>query len=308
MHSQGCQPPVAHTNSPYITIYKRDGDMFNKLPNPAALPPNVCYGVAWSPDRVHLILTHTDNSPYVTIYKRNGDTFTKLANPSVLPTAGSGMGCAAFSPDGVHLAASHILSPFITIYKRNGDTLTKLSNPATLPQTGLCATYSPDGLYLVIGNVAASYICFYKRSGDTYTAVSPALTHSQQMSRLAFSMDGTYLVGVFSSSLPYIVIYKRGGHFKTATSGSLTLKPKTLSEISNSVFIMDEAVMDAGVSRVYDVSLDGGTTWETVSAIGEVVTLNHSGTQLVIRLRYTRSVSGVGEGKVYWIAVWAGVV
>jgi hypothetical protein len=30
---------VSHLNSPFITIYKRSGDVFTKLANPATLPP-----------------------------------------------------------------------------------------------------------------------------------------------------------------------------------------------------------------------------------------------------------------------------
>ena len=41
---------VAHTNSPYITIYKRDGDTFTKLANPDVLPTGIGWGTAWSPD------------------------------------------------------------------------------------------------------------------------------------------------------------------------------------------------------------------------------------------------------------------
>ena len=35
---------VAHNNSPYITIHKRDGDTFTKLSNPSKLPTNTGYG------------------------------------------------------------------------------------------------------------------------------------------------------------------------------------------------------------------------------------------------------------------------
>ena len=40
---------VAHEVSPYVTIYKRSGDTFTKLVNPAALPTGVGYGVAFYP-------------------------------------------------------------------------------------------------------------------------------------------------------------------------------------------------------------------------------------------------------------------
>ena len=40
---------VAHNSSPYITIYKRNGDTFTKLSDPATLPTDEGRGVAFSP-------------------------------------------------------------------------------------------------------------------------------------------------------------------------------------------------------------------------------------------------------------------
>ena len=113
-----------------MTTYKRAGDVFTKLANPATLPPNTGYGVAYSPDDTYLTVAH-NSSPRFTIYKRAGDVFTKLANPAALPP-GDGRG-ASWSPDNGYLAISHQNSPYVTTYSRSGDVFTKLSNPATLP-------------------------------------------------------------------------------------------------------------------------------------------------------------------------------
>ena len=40
---------VAHNTSPFVTIYSRSGDTFTKLPNPAALPTGIGYGVGFYP-------------------------------------------------------------------------------------------------------------------------------------------------------------------------------------------------------------------------------------------------------------------
>ena len=109
----GAYLAVAHSTSPYLTIYKRSGDTFTKLANPSTRPAGTGVGCAFSPDGAYLAVAH-NTSPYLTIYKRSGDTFTKLANPSTLP-AGNGAGCA-FSPDGAYLAVAHSTSPYITIY------------------------------------------------------------------------------------------------------------------------------------------------------------------------------------------------
>ena len=107
---------VAHSTTPFVTVYKRDGDTFTKLPAPFQLPASTAYSCAFSPDGSYLSVAHS-TTPLVTVYKRNGDTFTKIADPSRLP-AGGGHGCA-FSPDGGYLSVAHFTSPFVTIYKGN---------------------------------------------------------------------------------------------------------------------------------------------------------------------------------------------
>jgi 6-phosphogluconolactonase (cycloisomerase 2 family) len=207
---------AAHASSPFITIYKRDGDTFTKLNNPNILPGNnfpssTGYSTAFSPDGTYLAIAH-NQTPFITIYKRSGDTFTKLSNPATLPpTTGQGV---AFSPDGTYLAVAHSGSPFITIYKRSGDTFTKLTNPATLPTgTGRGTAFSTDGTYLAVAHNTSPFITIYERSGDTFTkltdpATLPTFTGGFSAAYgTAFSSSGTYLA-VAHSDAPNITIYK----------------------------------------------------------------------------------------------------
>jgi len=109
---------VAHSTSPFVTIYKRIGDTFTKLANPSILPTNGANfgnGVSFSNDNNYMSVAHYA-SPYITIYKRSGDTFTKLNNPSELP-AGTVNG-VAFSNDNNYMSVAHSTSPYVTIYKR----------------------------------------------------------------------------------------------------------------------------------------------------------------------------------------------
>ena len=76
---------VAHVSAPFITNYKREGDVFTKLPNPAQLPTGAAYGVAYSPDGNYMSVGQFI-APFITNYKREGDVFTKLPNPAQLPT------------------------------------------------------------------------------------------------------------------------------------------------------------------------------------------------------------------------------
>ena len=105
---------VAHYNSPYITIYKRNGDTFTNLSNPSTLPAGAGWGIAFDSTGTYLAVAHT-SSPYITIYKQNGDTFTKLSDPSILPT-GTGNG-VAFDPTGTYLSVADRRRAYITISK-----------------------------------------------------------------------------------------------------------------------------------------------------------------------------------------------
>jgi hypothetical protein len=85
---------VGHSTTPFIAIYKRSGDTFTKLANPATLPTGIGQDVAFSAEGTYMAVGH-DSTPFIAIYKRSGDTFTKLANPATLPT-GAGYGLAYY--------------------------------------------------------------------------------------------------------------------------------------------------------------------------------------------------------------------
>ena len=212
---------VAHATTPYLTIYKRSGDVFTKLLDPSTLPTGIGYGCIFSSDGNYMVLAHF-TTPYVTIYKRSGDVFTKLSDPSTLPT-GIGLNCA-FSTDGTYLCVAHATSPYITIYKRAGDVFTKLSDPSTLPTgTGTGCAFSTDGTYLCIAHSTSPYLTIYKRAGDVFTKLSdPSTLPTGDGYNCAFSTDGTYLcIAHFTS--PYITIYKRAGDVFTKLADPSTL-------------------------------------------------------------------------------------
>ena len=114
--SDGTYLCIAHDTTPYVTIYKRSGDVFTKLPDPSTLPTGIGVDSAFSADDTYLCITHS-TTPYVTIYKRAGDVFTKLPDPAALPT-GDGRS-AAFSADDTYLCIAHTTSSYVTIYKRS---------------------------------------------------------------------------------------------------------------------------------------------------------------------------------------------
>jgi len=302
--SDGIYLALAISSSPYVNIYKRSGDVFAKLSNvTGGNPTSTGNGVSLSDDGTYLMVAHS-NSPCVSIYKRTGDIYAKIANPDILPT-GYGQDADYSNP---YLAIVHLTSPYITIYKRNGDSFVKLPNPEQLP-TGNAngVSFSPDGIYLNISHIAFPYMTQYKINNDIFTKIDnqPYLptgvcntsSYSSQSANLAIASDLT----------PFLIIYDGKGVVTTPTTGDLTLKPTTLSVVGNSVFILDDAVLDTGVNRTYDVSLNGGATWESIITTGETVVLNHSGNQLIVKLKFTRISPGIGNGKVNWVMAWAGV-
>ncbi|WFR64214.1 tail fiber protein [Paenibacillus amylolyticus] len=200
--------------SPFITIFKRNGSTFAKLPDPAILPTGTAQALAFSSDGVYLAVPH-NTSPFITIYKRTGDIFTKLPNPSVLP-ADFGQ-IALFSPDGTYLVVGNAnTGPYLNIYKRTGDTFVKLSNPSILPSSGVLGlAFSSDGTYLYVGGSGTPYIIVYKRSGDTFTKINDSALALPSTGRAgAFSPDDAYLAIALTGS-PTVYIYKRNGDIFT---------------------------------------------------------------------------------------------
>lgn len=172
---------VAHTTSPYVTIYKRDdSDVLTKLANPATLPTGDGVGCSFSPSGDYLAVAHAA-SPYMTVYARNGDTFTKLSNPASLPSgaAAAGFGhTVRFSNNGRFIVITAPSTPFLEIYELAGATLTKLSavtQPGGLPNRQI-GWIGDDDTYLALGAVSSPYVDIYKRSGTTFTKQSNPAT------------------------------------------------------------------------------------------------------------------------------------
>jgi WD40 repeat protein len=69
---------VAHSTTPFITIYKRSGDVFTKLYDPiGGLPAGTGNGSSFSPDGSYLAVAHS-TSPYLKIYKTDKENIIQL--------------------------------------------------------------------------------------------------------------------------------------------------------------------------------------------------------------------------------------
>jgi hypothetical protein len=193
---------------PYVWLYRQDGDVSVRLPDPAILPTGYGNDPAWSPDATYLAIPTSNTGIF--IYKRSGNTFTKLADPATMP--GPNGRQAAFSPDGTYLAVAGLSTPYLTIYKRSGDTFTKLADPATMPPgSAYGVSFSGDGNLLAVAHAGTPYITIYQRSGDTFTKLpDPAVLPPNYCYGCSFSENSTYL-SVTHLQQPYITIYKISG-------------------------------------------------------------------------------------------------
>lgn len=184
---------VAHTGSPYVTIYAVDGDTRTKITDPSSLPSAQGRGAAFSPDGTYLAVT-SSSPTYLAIYKRSGDVFTKLTGgdgPDVQPEGDSWV--ADWSPDGTYLAIGHGGSSYISVYKRSGDTFTRLARPATLPTAVVSGVrWSPSGDHLAVADAGSSLLRLYKRTGDALAQVDTESAGSNPLG-IGWSPSGTYV-------------------------------------------------------------------------------------------------------------------
>jgi 6-phosphogluconolactonase (cycloisomerase 2 family) len=205
---------VAHSVSPFLTIYKADytTGSFTKLANPTNLPPAAGKSVSFSNDGKYLSVSH-DTSPFITIYDIDyaTDTFTKVADPATTPT-GTARGMA-FSPNDRYLSVAHYTSPFLTIYRVDSttNTFTKLNNPATLPAgAGQDVFFSPDGKYMSVAHLLSPFLTTYEvnMSTNTFTKLTdPSVLPTGDAYDVAYSPNGKYLSVVHYTS-PFVALYE----------------------------------------------------------------------------------------------------
>lgn len=266
---------VAHATNPFISIYKRSGDVFTKLANPLILPTGNARGVTFSLDNNYMSVAH-DTTPFITIYKITaGDVFTKLANPATLPT-GNGWG-VKFSTNGDYLSISHVVTPFVTIYKRNGDIFTKLANPiGGLPtSTGTGIDFSIDSVYMALSLNSTPFIAIYKRDGDIFTKITnPTTLPTGIGNEIAFSLDNLYL-SIAHAVTPFISIYKRNDDTFTKLANPSTLP----TGIGNGVaFSSDNKYMSVAHNTTPFVSIYKITTSDVFTKLVNPVILPNEGT------------------------------
>ncbi len=204
---------VATSGAPYVLVYKRNGDVYDKLPKITTNISTFTACTSFSPDGNYLVVA--SNGSFI-ILKRSGDTFTQISVHSLGTVATNReSNTISFSPDGNYLAVSGDNNMYI--YKRSGDTFTQISTK-TVKYYG-CASFSPDGIYLAIGNGYTPYTAVYKRSGDVYNKLPDLVFPSTgSVADMTFSPDGNYLV------IDGSVIMRRNGDTFTYLTSLTTIE------------------------------------------------------------------------------------
>lgn len=202
------------STSPYFQVFRRSGDTFTLLSQPATIPSTVCYACDIFVD-AGTINVMLGNQTQLLRYTISGNTVTHqtTSTPGFINEL-------KFSNDGTYLAvATNNTAERIIVYKRTGTTFTQLTIPAGtgFATVGLSVCWSSDGTYLVLGGGGAtspslaSSIRIYKRSGDTFSFLTSLtnfpLTNGQGVS---FNYDDSILAVAHDNS-PYLSLYSRSG-------------------------------------------------------------------------------------------------
>ena len=209
--------------SPYIAIYKKNGDTFTRLPNPATLPTGIVYGVVWNGS--HLYCSHS-GYPYVTAYKRTGDTFTKLANFTTNEGALSG---GRIATNGGKLAYTFTGAPGFKTVSISGDTFSVDSNSGTslagtpMLNTGIAYNLnSGSGNYLAI----ATQGIFAFTQGNPPVVISQSMPTSSQVRCVATNALDEFL-SYGDSNLIRLASTSAGPTFGTYSPSSLAVSTNT---------------------------------------------------------------------------------
>lgn len=214
---------VAHSTTPFITIYGVSGTTFTQLSGPGTGPTGTSYDVSWNHDGTLLAVAH-DTTPFISIFQRSGSTFTKIANPGILPTGNARS--LDFTPDGSHLAVAHFTSPYMTVYEVSGAIFTKLSDPATLPGgtlVGAAWSTVEDVVAFGSGNPGDPCIILYQLTGPILTKLTNPATQCASIGtsgKAAWSPEGDILA-VPSSTTPFVLFYETAGFTKLSDPASI---------------------------------------------------------------------------------------
>lgn len=171
--SSGSLLAVAHSTSPYLTLYTFSGGTFSKVADPATLPPGNGLSVAFSPSE-GLLLHGSSSSPYLTVYSITGSVaagnvaISLPTQPAALPTGAANS--ISFSPNGAYIAVGMGASPYLRFYNTVGvSTFTFFFNASSIPGNVFGTSWSPNSQFLAYATSASPYIGILQSSSTLPT-------------------------------------------------------------------------------------------------------------------------------------------
>ena len=199
-------------------IFRRTGDVFNRIFNGTYVTGAEKTGLTWSHDSQY-VCAMTQNASSLQFYKVVGDTVTDLtSNIDVQIPASNGAvygNRLSFTPDNTILAVGHSTTPFVSFYVKSGDTLTKIPGNNVdaaneLINNTVWHPYLPY-LFVTTGNSDRQIMVYERLSGDNFRLVANGLgltgDYGTTGTALDISVDGNYIA--YSDTVsPFYRIFK----------------------------------------------------------------------------------------------------
>jgi hypothetical protein len=204
---------LAHTNSPYISVYSFSSLGFgSKFSDPGTLPTGTGNAVRFNSTGKVIAVAHT-TTPFISTYPwTTGSGFgSKYSNPGTLP-ASTGNDVVFNSVNNI-IVVGHSTTPGIAAYLWSDSTGfgTKYANPSTVPVSGYGVDFYQNDV--LIGAGTTPYIMAYpidSVSGFGTKYGNPAATPPIGANDVKFNPSGTVAI-VTSGNTPYVTAYPWSG-------------------------------------------------------------------------------------------------
>lgn len=298
--------------TPFFMVYAIDttaGTWGAASAAPAAPPPANTYGVQFTDAGDYLIVSTATTLSAYAFNQATGVIGAKTDAPGVPSLTGMG---GNIRQRGGKVIAWGTATPWVHGWTfAAGVWGAKWAAPATPPPSSLSGVWTitdDAGLVVTSGNGEATptpdgWILNAASFGaKVLPANPPASWNAATVIPFPVENRGDVVFGSSTAAFALTLFGDKAG--TTLLTGQLVTTTKVLPVAADQVYVLDDATLGAGVTRQYDVSLDGGATWTLNVPVGAYTAMT-PGTQLKIRLTITRPALGV-SGTIRWFAAWAG--